>query len=174
MNSKNKPNGHGALVAKGSGANGGTISLSGLGGAASDDASELSVANATASSAAAGAAREAYADVAPAQDKGRRRRSRGAASQHTSKSQDAEELQAPVPGGSEPLPIDAEAFVDAVHSRVDLVLLEEKLLQSKDEKVVQRELAYLRELRYGKRAPSGEDELTQIIFDAPRPERDMP
>ena len=39
--------------------------------------------------------------------------------------------------------------MDAVHSRVDLVLLEEKLLNSDDDKIVQRELAYLRELRYG-------------------------
>jgi hypothetical protein len=39
---------------------------------------------------------------------------------------------------------------------------------------VQRELAYLRELRYGKRAPSADDEPMPIIFDAPRPERDMP
>ena len=62
--------------------------------------------------------------------------------------------------------------MDAVHSRVDLVLLEEKLLNSKDEKVAQRELAYLRELRYGKRAPSGDDGPQQMIDDIPRPEED--
>jgi hypothetical protein len=140
-----------------------------MGRAASDDASELSVANATASSAVAGAAREACAEVAPSEGTGKRRRS-AAASPRRSKDERAGDRK--VPGGSEPLPIDAEAFVDAVHSRVDLVLLEEKLLQSKDEKVVQRELAYLRELRYGKRAPAGEDEPTQIIFDMPGPERD--
>jgi hypothetical protein len=76
--------------------------------------------------------------------------------------------------GLEPLPIDGEAFVDAVHSRVDLVRLEVKLLKSRDVKVVQRELAYLRELRYGKRAPCADDEPMPIIFDAPRPERDRP
>jgi len=37
---------------------------------------------------------------------------------------------------------------------------------------VQRELAYLRELRYGKRAPCSDDEPAQIIFDMPGPERD--
>src|SRR5260370_40799662 len=78
MNSKNKPNGHGALLANGSGANGGTISLSGMGRAASDDASELSVANAAASSAAARADREACADVARSQGEGKRA-SRGGA-----------------------------------------------------------------------------------------------
>jgi hypothetical protein len=170
MNPKNKPNGHGALLAKGSGANGRTISLSGMGGAASDDASELSVANAAASSAVAGAEREAYADVAPAESEGKRRRA-GPASPRQRRNKNAVEKKE-VPGGSEPLPIDAEAFVDAVHSRVDLVLLEERLLKSLDDKIVQRELAYLRELRYGKRAGPSDDEPTQIIFDMPGPERD--
>ena len=172
MNPKNKANGHGGLLAKGSGANGRTIFLSGMGRAASDDASELSVANAAASTAAAGADREAYAEVAQAQGTGKRRSSASAASPQRSKKQSTEKRK--VPPGSEPLPIDAEAFVDAVHSRVDLVLLEEKLLHSEDDKIVQRELAYLRELRYGKRAGASEDEPTQIIFDAPRPERELP
>ena len=78
-----------------------------------------------------------------------------------------------IPPGLEPLPIDGEAFVDAVHSRVDLVSLEEKLLNSLDDKVVQRELAYLRELRYGKRAAPAGDDVPQIIVDMQRPERDI-
>jgi hypothetical protein len=44
MGSKNKPNGHGALLAQSSRANVDTISLSGMGQAASVDASELPVA----------------------------------------------------------------------------------------------------------------------------------
>ncbi len=181
MNSKNKPNGHGALRAKGSGANGSTTSLSGMGRAASVDASELSVANATASSAAARADREAYADVAQVQGEGRRSPAAGTASRSHRKNsgkkgKEASAAAAPreVPPGLEPLPVDGEAFVDAVHRRVDLVLVEVKLLKSKDDKIAQRELAYLRELRYGKRAPSADDEPMPIIFDAPRPERDMP
>jgi hypothetical protein len=76
--------------------------------------------------------------------------------------------------GLEPLPIDGEAFVDAVHAKVDLVRLEVDLLSLQDDKIVQRELAYLRELRYGKRAPSSEDDGSAgTIFDAPRPERDL-
>jgi hypothetical protein len=179
MNAKNKPNGHGALLAKSSGANGRTISLSGMGGAASDDASELSVANATASTAVAGAAREAYADVAPAQGKGKRSRSAGAASRSHEKSGRNKDKEAStanarrdVVPGLEPLPIDGEAFVDAVHAQVDLVQLEVDLLSSPDDKIVQRELAYLRELRYGKRAVPADEEPTQIIFDMPGPERD--
>jgi len=177
MNAKNKPNGHVALLAKGSGANGTTTSLSGMGRAASVDASELSVANAAASSAAARADREACAEVAQAQGKGKRPKTVAAASRSHNEKDGSKETGASKGSrkllpGLEPLPIDGEAFVDAIHSRVDLVLLEVKLLKSRDDKVVQREMAYLRELRYGKRAPSTDDEPMPIIFDAPRPERD--
>ena len=177
MNPKNKPNGNGALLAKSGGANGGTISLSEMGRAASVDASELSVANAAASSAAARADREACAEVAQAQGEGKQSPAAGTASRSHNEKDGSKEAGASKGSrkllpGLEPLPIDGEAFVDAVHSRVDLVLLEVKLLKSRDDKVVQRELAYLRELRYGKRAPSTDDEPMPIIFDAPRPERD--
>jgi hypothetical protein len=179
MNSKNKPNGHGALLAKSSGANGGTISSSGMGRAASVDASELSVANAEASSAAASADREACAEVAPAHGGRRRSRSAGAASRsHRSRGNKNEKeaskaiARREVVPGLEPLPVDGEAFVDAVHTQVDLVQLEVDLLSSKDDKIVQRELAYLRELRYGKHAAIADNEPTQIIFDMPGPERD--
>jgi hypothetical protein len=77
-----------------------------------------------------------------------------------------------IPPGREPLPVDGEAFVDAVHAKVDLVRLEVALLRSKDAKIRQRELAYLRELRYGKRAEPADGEPTQIIFDMPGPERE--
>src|SRR5258708_24655708 len=130
MSSKNKPNGHGALLAKGSGTNGRTISLSGLDRAASDDASELSVANATASSAVAGAAREAYADVAPAEGEGKRLPSAGAASRRKSKEKNCAGGTKENAGGTEPRPIDEEDFVGAVHSRGDLGLLAEELLKS--------------------------------------------
>jgi hypothetical protein len=179
MNSKDKPNGHGALLAKGSRANGTAISLSGLDRAASVDASELPVANATASSAAAGAGREACADVAQAEDQGKRLRARTASPSRSNKSEKlagskktAANLERKTQPGLAPLPIDGEAFVDAVHAQVDLVALEVDLLRSADDKLVQRELAYLRELRYGKHAPPAEDEPTQIIFDIPGPERD--
>ena len=178
MNAKTKPNGHSALPAKSSGANGTTLLSSGLGRAASDDASDLSVANATASSAAAGAEREACADVAAPQGEGRRHQSAGAASRlHKKGTEDKQKDASPentrreVVPALDPLPIDGEAFVDAVHAQVDLVQLEVALLSSQDDKIVQRELAYLRELRYGKRAMPADDE-PQIIFDMPGPERD--
>ncbi len=176
MNSKNKPNGHAALLAKGGGANS-TISSGGMGRAASVDASELPVACATASSAVASAGREACADVAQAPGKGKRLPVAGAASQsHDEKNGSKETSTAKrsrkLPPGREPLPIDGEAFVDAVHSRVDLVLVEVKLLKSTDHKIAQRELAYLRELRYGKRAAPAGDEVPQIIVDMPGPGED--
>jgi hypothetical protein len=73
------------------------------------------------------------------------------------------------PPGTEPLPLDGASFVEAVHERVDLIALEEQLLRSADEKIVQRELAYLRELRYGKTASfSTDDDLpARIVFDRP-------
>jgi hypothetical protein len=177
MNFKNKPNGHNALLAKSGGANGDAILLSEMGRAASVDASELSVANASASPAAARADREACAEVAPAQGEGKQSPAAGTVSRTHNEKDGSKETGASKGSrkllpGLEPLPIDGEAFVDAVHSRVDLVLLEVRLLKSRDDKVVQRELAYLRELRYGKRAPSSDDEPAQIIFDMPRPERD--
>jgi hypothetical protein len=73
------------------------------------------------------------------------------------------------PPGTEPLPLDGATFVEAVHERVDLIALEEQLLRSADEKIVQRELAYLRELRYGKTASfATDDDLPpRIVFDRP-------
>jgi hypothetical protein len=181
MTMKSKPNGHA-----------GAISCRGLDRAASDDVSELPVANAAASSAAAGTERETSADVAQAEGEGKQPKTPKAASRarngrnHRNGSDESGAAQ-PAPEeasatkrvrdvvpGLEPLPIDGEAFVDAVHAEVDLVRLEVGLLSSEDEKIVQRELAYLRELRYGKRAPASEDDGSAAsIFDAPRPERDL-
>lgn len=176
MNSKNKPNGHDALLARGSSANASTISSNGTGRAASVDASDLSVANAAASSAGAGAERKAYADVAQVEGEGEQSQSALAASQSRKKSgkdtlgeASAARPSRRIPPGREPLPVDGEAFVDAVHAKVDLVRLEVQLLKSKDDKIAQRELAYLRELRYGKRAAIADDE-PQIIFDVPGPD----
>ena len=75
------------------------------------------------------------------------------------------------PPGTEPLPLDGATFVEAVHERVDLIALEEQLLRSADEKIVQRELAYLRELRYGKTATFAPDDDVppRLVFDPPDP-----
>jgi hypothetical protein len=151
--SRSRSNGHAA-------ANGAAAASVERGEAASDAAGELSVANAAGTSA-AGADRQADADAASAPSEPK----------PADASQDEPKK---IPPGTTPLPIDGEAFVDAVHSHVDLIKTEVKLLQSKDEKVVQRELAYLRELRYGKRASSDGEHPTQIIFDSLGLEGDKP
>jgi len=186
MKSKNKANGSAGYAAK-PGANGGALLSSsaassaggsGLSGAGSVDASELAVANAALSTA-AGAARTACADPAELAANGKRPRATGTASEPSESEKGSAKPSAPprgrnrfakIPAGREALPIDGEAFVDAVHRQVDLVQLQVALLRSKDEKIVQREVASLRELLYGKRAPVAGDEEPQIIFDIPGPE----
>ena len=140
---------------------------------------------------AAGTNRTAYAEAAAAEARGTRPRHDGvaprlpegsdavatlAASDKHAPSKNKEKKKEPlaesderkIPPGEEPLPVDGRDFVEAVHERVDLIALEVNLLRSGDDKIVQRELAYLRELRYGKTAASGDEE-PQIIFDLPRP-----
>jgi len=92
-------------------------------------------------------------------------------SARASRAEKSESVFSLTPPGTEPLPLDGATFVEAVHERVDLIALEEQLLRSADEKIVQRELAYLRELRYGKTASfAAEDDIPpRIVFDAPDP-----
>lgn len=93
----------------------------------------------------------------------------GGASARASRAEKSESAFSLTPPGTEPLPLDGATFVEAVHERVDLIALEEQLLRSADEKIVQRELAYLRELRYGKTASfSTDDEIPpRLIFEPP-------
>lgn len=138
--------------------------------AASDDARGPLVAE-TAASAAACASRDAYAEMAQAEREGKRLPPSGAASRpaHSNgkaarKSKDAPEISP----GLAPLPADGASFVEAVHERVDLIELEVSLLKSEDEKIRQRELAYLRELKYGKIAAfSSDDDIRPITFGEP-------
>jgi hypothetical protein len=64
-------------------------------------------------------------------------------SSRAARSEKSESAFSLTPPGTEPLPLDGATFVEAVHERVDLIALEEQLLRSADEKIVQRELAYL-------------------------------
>jgi hypothetical protein len=157
--------------------------------AGSDDASVFSVANAPSLGSPAGADREATADLAESAVQGRRcangaasgskldtreahRETDAAAASDAKPSGKTKENRfAAVPPGQKALPANGEAFVKAVHRQVDLVQLEVTLLRDEDAKIVQRELAFLRELRYGKRAPAQEEQAPEYIFDAPRPER---
>jgi hypothetical protein len=157
----------------------------GQGSAASVDASGASVASAAAS-AAAGAGREAYAEAAPAAigsekprqaTAGPRPRIPGDANSRNSADEkpdpDSEKEKRPSrPGpGEYPLPEDIADFVDEIHSRIDLFEILSDLLGSKDEKVKQRALEKLLEMKYGRSAESNEEPV-QIIMNAPRPQRD--
>jgi len=97
--------------------------------------------------------------------------SSGGSTSRASRAEKSESAFSLTPPGTEPLPLDGATFVEAVHERVDLIALEEQLLRSADEKIVQRELAYLRELRYGKTASFSTDDdfPTRIVFDRPDP-----
>jgi hypothetical protein len=75
-----------------------------------------------------------------------------------------------LPGGDAPLPDDIADFVDEIHSRVDLFKVLQDLLNSKDEKIKQRALERILEMKY-KNPASGEDPV-QIILDGPRPQYD--
>jgi hypothetical protein len=140
--------------------------------AASDDVRGHLAAE-TAPSAADCANRDACAELAQAESEGKRLRRAGAASRAPNNDGKSSEKAASdtkgapeIPPGAEPLPLDGASFVEAVHAKVDLIELEVSLLRSEDEKIRQRELAYLRELKYGKSAAfSTDDETPQIIFD---------
>jgi len=148
--------------------------------AASDDAGGPPVAE-TASSAAACANRDAYAEMAPANAEGKRLPIPGAASrppranrEDSGTTPSNKKKTAPdIPPGAEPLPPDGASFVEAIHEKVDLIELEVSLLKSDDEKIRQRELAYLRELIYGKNAAfSTDDEIPHVVFGPPDAPRD--
>ena len=69
-----------------------------------------------------------------------------------------------IPGGEFPLPDHTGDFVDEIHRRIDLFAVWEKLLKSKDEKIKQRAVEKLAEMRY-KGAAALADEPQQIVID---------
>jgi hypothetical protein len=77
----------------------------------------------------------------------------------------------PVPGGDFPLPLHPGEFVEEIHRNADLFIVWKELLNSKDEKIRQRAVEKLTEMRY-KGAASMADEPRRIIIDMPEPDRD--
>jgi hypothetical protein len=76
-----------------------------------------------------------------------------------------------IPGGEFPLPLLAGEFVEEIHRNADLFIVWKELLNSKDEKVRQRAVEKLTEMRY-KGAAALADEPKRIIIDMPEPDRD--
>jgi hypothetical protein len=125
--------------------------------AASDDASGATVASA-AISAAAGTVRDAHAH---------------AASPHPNGATDPEDKDKSkiVPPGEGPLPANPGDFVEEIHKRIDLFKIWQGLLQNGDDKIKQRAVEKMTEMRY-KGAAALEEEPQQIVIDLPRPKRD--
>jgi len=76
-----------------------------------------------------------------------------------------------VPPGEGPLPASPGDFVEEIHKRIDLFKIWQRLLKSKDNKIKQRAVEKLTEMRYKGAAALAEDS-QQIIIDMPGPKRD--
>lgn len=143
--------------------------------AASDDARDFPTA-AAASSAATGTERDACAEVAPSPGGGTNRRStQGNAGAGTGASRapsekdrtkdQSEKDTLDIPPGSEPLPGDGAGFVDAMHEHVDIYLACARLVKSGDQKIAQRMVERLLELKYGKGPTGTAEEEPEIVID---------
>ncbi len=132
--------------------------------AGSDDASGAAAARAAGSATAPGTDHEAYAEAAPPRPNGNLHGTAG-------KPQDLGTGVEEIPGGEFPLPSNPGEFVEEIHRRIDLFEVWQKLLESKDEKIRQRAVERLTDLRY-KGAAGLAEEPQQFIFDMPRPNRD--
>src|ERR1700687_3212326 len=132
--------------------------------AASVDAGRASVAGAAGAITAPGADCEAYAEVAPPPPNGHLHEVTSEPSEHGDQAE-------PIPGGESPLPSDAGEFAEEIHRRADLFIVWQELLNSKDDKIKQRAVEKLTEMRY-KGAAAMTEEPQRIVIDMPRPDRD--
>lgn len=132
--------------------------------AASDDTSRASLAMDAGSTNAPGTDCEAYAEVAPPPPNGHLHEVTSEPPEHGDQAE-------PIPGGESPLPADAGEFVEEIHRRADLFILWQELLNSKDDKIKQRAVEKLTEMRY-KGAAAMTEEPQRIVIDMPRPDRD--
>ena len=177
-----RANGHGhAFSSDSAEANASPLSLE----AGADDASGASVAMASAS-AGPGADRDACAALAERSDRKKRHSSSTllsgeeqprvpsevtlAAANDAATGKVAGESRKHSPG-EEPLPADPADFVEEIHSRIDLFQIWGELLKSDDEKIKQRAVEKLTEMRY-KGAQSLAEEPQQVVFELTRTKRD--
>jgi hypothetical protein len=161
-----KPNGHAGPQSR---VNGHALASTERGGipvhrdqAASDDTSRVSAAVDASSVAAPGTDCGALAEVASP--------SNGALLHAPSEPCAAGKEPPPLPCAEFPLPVNPGDFVEEIHRNADLFIAWERLLNSKDEKIRQRAVEKLTEMRYKGAALA--DEPRQIIIDMPRPDRD--
>ena len=76
----------------------------------------------------------------------------------------------PVWPGGDPLPASPSDFVEEIHRRIDLFEVWHSLLKSKDEKIRQRAVERLTDLRY--KGAAAAEEPQHLIIDMPGPKRD--
>jgi hypothetical protein len=107
-----------------------------------------------------------YAEVAPSPPNGHR-----PVTAEKPSSRGKEKKTEELPGGDFPLPATPGEFVEEIHRNADLIIAWKSLLNSKDEKVRQRAVEKLAEMRY-KGAAALTDEPRRIIIDMPEPNRD--
>ena len=165
--SQRKPNGHAGGHDRASGgghkANGHAPASTDRGGvlvkqdqAASDDAGRASLAMGASGTHASGTDCEAYAEAAPSRPNGNTPAASGQGSNAATEEQ--------IPGGEFRLPDNPAEFVEEIHRRVDLFEVWQKFLESKDDKIRQRAVEKLTEMRY-KGAAALADEPQQIVID---------
>jgi hypothetical protein len=135
--------------------------------AGSDDQSGASVAIATASFAAAGADRQAYAELAEGTN-GRVQRISSLEDELRVPSEIVVKKHSP---GEAPLPADPAEFVEEIHQRVDLFEIWQELLESRDDKIKQRAVEKLTEMRY-KGAQSLGEEPPRVVWELAPSRRD--
>jgi len=159
--SSTKPNGHAGTQGR---PNGHAPASTDRGGipvrrdqAASDDASRAPVTGAAGFGTAPGTDCQACALAAPPHPNGHEPQS----AVTTTDEQDKTE---PLPGGEFQLPDDPSEFVEEIHRNADLCIAWKRLLNSKDEKIRQRAVEKLTEMRY-KGAEAMADEPKPIIID---------
>jgi len=183
-----RPNGHSAAIAERDGvpepasacpslpaqAGSGRAAVLQPGLAASVDAGGSPNANSSAFPAAASMDRQTYAAAAPppphpeSWDAPECRNARNAKEEsQTATKQDLDNI----PPGEAPLPSSPADFVEEVHRDTDLFKVWRSLLRSEDEKIRQRAVEKLTEMRY-KGAAALADEPQRIIIDMPGPTRD--
>jgi hypothetical protein len=109
-----------------------------------------------------------YAEVAPSSPNGNELVSAEKPPRHSAEKKKETEQ---IPGGEFPLPLHPDEFVEEIHRNADLFIVWKELLNSKDEKIRQRAVEKLTEMRY-RGAAALADEPRQIVIDIPRPKRD--
>lgn len=70
-----------------------------------------------------------------------------------------------IPPGSRPLPADGAGFVDTMHEHVDMYMACARLVKSGDQKIAQRMVERLLELKYGKGPAATAEEDPEIVID---------